>query len=65
MGYKVIIVKENELEEKVLNDCSEEGKVIFCVLVVIVMGYVDYGKMLIFDYICLVKVVFGEVGGIM
>lgn len=30
-----------------------------------VMGYVDYGKILLFDYICCVKVVVGEVGGIM
>lgn len=28
------------------------------------MGYVDYGKILLFDYICCVKVVVGEVGGI-
>lgn len=28
------------------------------------MGYVDYGKILLFDYICEVNVVEGEVGGI-
>ena len=26
MGHKVVIVKENELEEKVLSDRAEEGK---------------------------------------
>lgn len=28
------------------------------------MGYVDYGKILLFDYICKVNVIVGEVGGI-
>lgn len=64
MGYKVILCCENELEEVVMSDCDMGVVVELCVLVVIIMGYVDYGKIFLLDYICLMKVVFGEVGGI-
>lgn len=64
MGYKVIFCKENELEELVMSDCDIDVELVIWVLVVIIMGYVDYGKILLFDYICKVKVVVGEVGGI-
>lgn len=30
-----------------------------------VMGYVDYGKMMLLDLLCKIFVVVGEVGGIM
>ena len=64
MGYKVKLVSDNVLEDFLVELLKFEGEVVFCVLVVIVMGYVDYGKISLFDYICCVKVVFGEVGGI-
>lgn len=64
MGYKVVLCKENELEEVILLDCDDKFEEVFCVLVVIIMGYVDYGKILMLDYICCIYVVFGEVGGI-
>lgn len=64
MGYKVILCRENELEEVVMSDCDMGVVAELCVLVVIIMGYVDYGKIFLLDYICLMKVVSGEVGGI-
>lgn len=35
-----------------------------CLFVVIIMGYVDYGKIIFFDILCNLCVVIGEVGGI-
>lgn len=63
MGYKFELVNDNVLEDELLVE-GFGGEKVGCVFVVIIMGYVDYGKMLFFDYICCVKVVDGEVGGI-
>lgn len=54
--------EEIELEKYEEFDNEEDFEI--CFFVVMIMGYVDYGKMMFFDSICKMKVVEGEVGGI-
>lgn len=64
MGHKVKLLKENAVEDALVQDEKSSAEALPRAAVVTIMGHVDHGKTSLLDYIRRTKVAAGEAGGI-